>query len=118
MIRPLTLAVTLVFVAGCSPMSMLSSLLPSGGTSIDAQAGKHNEQTTGLSMSEDRIDGETVTVTKAEKFAAVTATEFIHDESVPFWVWVLVIMGWILPSPIEIWRGLGSLATNIRDFFR
>ena len=101
----------LVLLTGCSPLSALSGLM-GGGPSVDAQVGKSNEQTTGVSMTEDRIDGETVTVTKAEKFAHVTATEFIHDERIPLWVWIAMVLGWMLPSPIEIWRGLGNMCNG------
>lgn len=109
---PIKLAIILVILAllsGCSPLSALSGLM-GGGPSIEAQAGKNNEKTTGVKVATgDKIEGETVTVSKAEKFNTVTATEFIHDERVPFWIWVLVILGWVLPSPIEIWRGLGNM---------
>jgi hypothetical protein len=32
---------------------------------------------------------------------------------VPAWVWILMIMGWLLPSPQEIYRGIIDLFTLI-----
>ena len=103
--RPLTMTIALVVLAillsGCSPLSMLSSAL-SPAPAVDVQAGKTNEKVTGVSSKGDSVEGETVTVHKAEKFANVTATELIHEERVPFWVWILVVLGFLLPSPASI----------------
>ena len=103
--RPLTMGIVLVVIAillsGCSPLSMLSSAL-SPTPAVDVQAGKTNEKVTGVSSKGDSVEGETVTVHKAEKFANVTATELIHDERVPFWVWLMMILGFLLPSPASI----------------
>ena len=112
----IALVVLAILLSGCSPLSMLSSAL-SPAPAVDVQAGKTNEKVTGVSSKGDSVEGESVTVHKAEKFANVTATELIHDERVPWWVWLMMILGWVLPSPIEIWRGLGNLMLNARDFF-
>ena len=113
----IALVVLAILLSGCSPLSMLSSAL-SPAPAVDVQAGKTNEKTVGAKIDTgDSVEGETVTVHKAEKFANVTATELIHDERVPWWVWLMMILGWVLPSPIEIWRGLGNLMLNARDFF-
>ena len=107
-------------LSGCSGLSVLSNLLsPSDAPHLEAEAniGKDVESTDkSLVVKEDTIKGETVEVYKAEKFATVTATEMIYEERIPFWIWILVIMGWILPSPIEIYRGLGNLIINIKKF--
>jgi len=105
-------------LSACSPLDAVSFLKPSSGVSADIQAGKTNEQTTGLSYKENQIDAEQVTTYKAQKFAQVTATELIYDESVPPWIWILVILGWILPSPIEIYKGLGNLIKNTIEVFK
>ena len=104
--RPLTMGIVLVVLAillsGCSPLSMLSSAL-SPTPAVDVQAGKTNEKTVGAKIDTgDSVEGETVTVHKAEKFANVTATELIHDERVPWYIWILVVLGFLLPSPASI----------------
>jgi len=109
-------------LSGCAGLGVLSNLLsPSNAPSIEAEAniGKEVESTDkSLVIKEDTIKGEVVTVHKAERFAQVTATELIYEERIPFWIWILVIMGWILPSPIEIYKGLGTLILNIKNFIK
>ena len=79
--------------------TIASMLLPSddSGLEVNAQAGKQNnqEKTTGASFKDDVISGENVSVTKIE-------------EGVPPWIWLLAILGWMLPSPMEIGRGIGK----------
>lgn len=106
-------------LSGCSGLGVLEYLKPSNAPSIEANVGKEVESTDkSLVVKEDTIKGEKVTVHKAEKFATVTATELIYEERIPFWIWILVILGWILPSPIEIYRGLGNLIVSIKRFIK
>ena len=77
--------------------TIASMLLPSddSGLEVNAQAGKQNnqEKTTGASFKEDVISGENVSVVK-------------NLNGVPPWVWLIAILGWVLPSPFEIGRGI------------
>ena len=77
--------------------TIASMLLPSddSGLEVNAQAGKQNnqEKTTGASFKDDVISGENVSVVK-------------NLNGVPPWVWLMAILGWVLPSPFEISRGI------------
>ena len=80
--------------------TIASMLLPSddSGIEVNAQAGKQNnqEKTTGASFKDDVISGENVSVVK-------------NLNGVPPWVWLMAILGWVLPSPFEIGRGIVSI---------
>lgn len=91
-----------------------------GGIEVEAQIGKTNESTTGV-KSDELVVGSKETVTaeaviEDTKIGTIKATTVTVEEQVPSWVWLLMILGWLLPSPQEIWKGLGKLAWGIRAF--
>ena len=93
------------------------------GLKVDVQAGKTNEKTTGVKAEEfsvSKVEDTTTadTVIEDTKVGTIEADEVSIDERVPLWVWLLVILGWILPSPAEIYKGLGNLIIKTRDFIR
>ena len=95
------IALTL-FLGGClNPLSLLGG---GGGPNVAAnvQAGAENNQT-GAQVG-DIIKAETVNtgVTPSGSIEALNVT----NEDIPMWVVLLLILGWVLPSPQEIWRGL------------
>ena len=75
-------------------------LIPSddNGLEVNANIGKQNnqEKTLGASFKDDVISGENVSVVK-------------NLNGVPPWVWLIALLGWILPSPNEIGRGIVSV---------
>ena len=97
----LTVAILLsLFLGGClSPMSLLGG----GGPNVAAnvQAGAENNQT-GVQVGD---------ITKAETVYSGVAPSGsvgslnISNQDIPIWVILLLILGWVLPSPQEIWRG-------------
>lgn len=94
------IALTL-FLGGClNPLSLLGG---GGGPNVAAnvQAGAENNQT-GAQVG-DIIKAETVNtgVTPSGSIEALNVT----NEDIPMWVVLLLILGWVLPSPQEIWRG-------------
>ena len=99
----LTVALVLsLFLGGClNPLSLLTG---GGGPNVAAnvQAGAENNQT-GAQVG-DIIKAETVNtgVTPSGSIEALNVT----NEDIPMWVVLLLILGWVLPSPQEIWRGL------------
>lgn len=115
LVWPLVLMSTLT-LTGCG-MSPLS-LLPGGGTNVAAntQAGKQNNQTIGTSTVQE-LGTQTVTSEKVNNSQVqtnrVNATEVqtVVVNEVPAWVILLLVVGWILPSPGEIGR-------IIRGWFR
>ena len=94
------IAVTL-FLGGClNPLSLLGG---GGGPNVAAnvQAGAENNQT-GAQVG-DIIKAETVNSGVAPSGPVDKLT--VMNQDIPMWVILLLILGWVLPSPQEIWRG-------------
>jgi hypothetical protein len=86
MIKALLLSVLLT---GCSALGMLK---PGGPTvNANAQVGAENTQQ----------------VVANQESTEISAESVIQNEiqDIPPWVMLLLILGWILPSPKEIWLG-------------
>ena len=108
----LALALTLVlFLGGClSPLGLLSSFGGGGGsgTSVNAntQIGKENNRSA-IDQSRD-ISGENVNVNQSQGAFSVdgdAGNVKVLNQDIPMWIILLAVLGWMLPSPIEIWRG-------------
>jgi hypothetical protein len=109
----LALALTLVlFLGGClSPLGILGSFGGGGGgsgTSVNAntQIGKENNQSA-IDQSRD-ISGENVNVNQSQGAFSVdgdAGSVKVLNQDIPMWMILLAVLGWMLPSPIEIWRG-------------
>lgn len=120
-ITKLTTALLLVLsLTACSPLSMFTGLV-SDTPSIEAQVGKNNEKVNGVKAEEFSLVSKKTTaesVVEDSKIGNITGGTVTIDEDVPAWVWLLLVLGWILPSPIEIWRGIGNLFINIKKFIK
>ena len=89
-------------LSGClNPLSFLGG---GGGPNVAAnvQAGAENNQT-GAQVG-DIIKADTVN-TGVSPSGSVGSFS-ISNQDIPVWVILLLILGWILPSPREIWVGL------------
>jgi hypothetical protein len=106
--KSLVLGISLLFLSGCS---ILSNLLPSPGVNANVQAGKENTQQAVVNQ-ENLKAGDNAQITSADTANKVFGTQIVNEE-VPAWVWILMIMGWLLPSPQEIYRGIIDLFTLI-----
>ena len=82
------------------------SLLGGGGPNVAAnvQAGKENNQSV-IDNSSD-VSGETVTVDNSQVSSAgpIESVKVLNLD-IPMWVIILLVLGWMLPSPREIWLG-------------
>ena len=89
-------------IIGCSMLGgtslLTSALKPDDGVSVDAQIGKENTQQVVGQQNEtiNEVGGDQNTIT-------------VMNQNIPVWYIFLLILGWMLPSPQEIWRGLKSL---------
>lgn len=96
-------------MAGCSNLNPLG-VLTGGGPNVAAntQAGKTNSQTIGTST----VTEQKLVRPKARKISQSSDTNKVQADSVetvvvneiPMWVVLLLILGWLLPSPNEIGR--------------
>lgn len=103
--KRLALTLPIVFIlSGClNPMSLLGG---GGGPNVAAnvQAGKENNQSV-IDNSSD-VSGETVTVDNSQVSSAGPIESVkVLNQDIPMWVIILLVLGWMLPSPREIWLG-------------
>jgi len=99
-----------LFLSGCG-LSTLMSLGGSGGPTVNsnAQIGKENRQSVlSVEQSEEVSAGRDVVQTeiiKEVETGSVGSLDIINT-NIPPWVMLLLILGWLLPTPTEIGRGI------------
>ncbi len=98
LLAPLSL---ILLLSGClgNPLSLLDG----GGPNVAAnvQAGAENNQT-GAQVG-DIVKADTVNSGVAP--SGSVGSLVVSNQNIPAWVILLLILGWVLPSPQEIWRG-------------
>lgn len=93
-------------LTGCSSLGTAAlKTLTSSGPSVNAnsQVGKENRQTLTFGSVEE------VRGNKEERVVQADRVENVVVNEVPVWVILLLILGWLLPSPQEMVRGFYSL---------
>lgn len=111
--------VLLLFLTGCS--SGVASLLPfgkSGGPTVNsnAQVGKENRQSVvSLEQKEEVTAGRDVIKTEVIKEVETGKVENldITNTNIPPWVILLLILGWLLPTPTEIARSITDFVLRL-----
>ena len=100
--------VLVLFLTGCNALSPLS-LLGGGGPTVNsnAQIGKENKQSV-LSVEETTSAGRDIITTTKEVEAGIVENLDIINTNIPPWVILLLILGWLLPTPTEIVRSIGN----------
>ncbi len=99
-----------LFLSGCG-LSTLMSLGGSGGPTVNsnAQIGKENKQAV-VTYEEETVTsaGRDVITTEVIKEVEAGPIEklLISNQNIPPWVMLLLILGWLLPTPTEIGRGI------------
>ena len=99
-----------LFLSGCG-LSTLLSLGGSGGPTVNSneQIGKENRQSVmSVEQSEEVSAGRDVVQTeiiKEVETGSVGSLDIINT-NIPPWVMLLLILGWLLPTPTEIGRGI------------
>ena len=91
-----------LFLSSCG----LSTLLPLGGSggptvNSNAQVGAENRQSA-VSIEETTSVGRDI-VTKEIETGMV---EKLNIQNIPPWVMILLLLGWLLPTPTEMGRGM------------
>lgn len=102
----------ILLMAGCSgPLDLLTG----GGTNVAAntQVGKTNTQTLGqTNLTEQSIvrpQARSIKQSADTNKVSSDRVETVVVNEVPVWVILLLILGWLLPSPGEIGRSIASI---------
>jgi len=98
-----------LLLSGCGIMSWLP-FGGSSGTSVNsnAQIGKENRQSVvSVEQTEEITAGRDVVQTEIKKEVETGKVENLDiiNTNIPPWVMLLLILGWLLPTPTEIARG-------------
>jgi hypothetical protein len=119
-VKPL-LILLLLALSGCSSLGGAAvglakdAITGGGGPSLDVetQIGKTNtKQAVGQQKSQTVTAGDNATVTVVDRKEKVTAERvetIVVNERTPPWIWILLVLGWVLPSPNEIANKLRGL---------
>ena len=109
-----------LFLSGCSQIP--SFLMGGGGgpnVAANVQAGKTNSQTVGTTNNSDQeVVVETLTgdlkQSNDTNKVNTDSVENININEIPPWVLILLVLGWLAPSPQEMGRGLLTLISTLR----
>ena len=109
-----------LFLSGCSQIP--SFLMGGGGgpnVAANVQAGKTNSQTVGTTSNSDQeVVVETLTgdlkQSNDTNKVNTDSVENININEIPPWVLILLVLGWLAPSPQEMGRGLLTLIATLR----
>jgi hypothetical protein len=109
--------VVCLLLSGCG-LDTLKLLSGGGGPTVNsnAQIGKENKQAA-VTFEEETTAGRDVITTEVSKQLETGSVDSIKilNSNVPFWVILLLILGWLLPTPTEMGRGIIS---GISSLFR
>ena len=94
----------------------LTSLLPTGGTNVAAntQIGKENKQAVVTFEQEETTSaGRDIITTEVLKEVETGSVESldITNTNIPPWVLLVLLLGWVLPTPTQIGRALYNLVS-------
>lgn len=94
----------ILLLSGCSSINPLSFLGGGGGPTVNsnAQIGKENRQSV-VSVEQTTTAGRDI-ITKEVETGRVENLD-ITNTNIPPWVILLLILGWLLPTPTEMVRG-------------
>jgi len=91
---------------GCSALKLLKG---GSGVNANAQVGKENTQQAVVNQENTKIEGENVNVQQKETDTSISTKNVEklvqNNTNVPIWYLLLLVVGWLLPSPQEIWAG-------------
>ena len=96
----------------------LTSLLPTGGTNVAAntQLGKENKQAVVTNEEETNNNAGRDIVTETKEVEAGPVEKlWISNQNIPPWVMILLLLGWLLPTPTQIGQ---SIANFVLALFR
>ena len=108
------LVVAILALSSCGPLSYLNPLGNNGGPTVNANvlAGKENTQQ--VVAQQNRQDaGRDIVTTEKEVEAENVETIKISNTNIPIWVILLLVLGWLLPTPTSMAIWFGNLFTSI-----
>ena len=119
------IALTMLLLTSCSALDVMKSAMSAGepsGISVDAQIGdrENDVQLTGTKVIEGSLtasDDSTVIVDTSthETASQIETAGVVNIEQIPTSVLLLLILGWLLPTPTTMYRGIKAWLVRIRQ---
>jgi hypothetical protein len=112
-LKTIVVAIALLVLPACSGLNPIS-LLTGGGPNIAAntQVGKTNSQTLGTTNNVEQVlvrpQARTIRQSNDTSKLQADTVENVTINDTPMWIIVLLVLGWLLPSPNEIARTVRS----------
>ena len=106
--------IVLTLVSGCSSLPFLGGGTGVSVTPIGTQVAKEATQQV-VAQQERTTAGRDVIKTETVKEVEAEQVGSVSIQNIPPWVMLLLILGWLLPSPQEIGRGFYSFVTFFRQ---
>lgn len=108
-LKILSLVTVMILVSGCGgPLSLLTGGGPNVGVAANTQIGRTNSQTVGTTQNVDQrlenVTSERVRQSNDSNKVQADQVQTVVVNEVPVWVILLLILGWLFPSPNEIGR--------------
>ena len=100
--------ILVLFLSGCG-LSTLGLLGGSDGPTVNsnAQIGAENRQAVmSVEQTEEVTAGRDVVTTKVLKEIETGMVEKLNIQNIPPWVMLLLLLGWLLPTPTEMGRSI------------
>lgn len=105
--------VIFLFLSACGGLNPLDFMGSGVNTAANVQAGKTNNQTIGTTnITEQKLvrpQARTIQQSSDTNRVRAESVETVVVNEVPTWVILLLILGWLLPSPGEIGRLITSV---------
>ena len=97
-----------LLLSGCGIMSWLPFGGSTGSTvNSNAQIGAENRQAIlSVEQTEEVTAGRDVITTEVLKEVETGMVEKLNIQNIPPWVMILLLLGWLLPTPTEMGRGI------------
>lgn len=110
--KSLALCSSLLLLSGCAALTAATGSLLGRGVNANVQAGAENRQAVVSTEGQDlspklsfglgsTVSGVTQTTEQSQTRAETIQT---YNANPPLWVWLLLVVGWMLPSPAEMAR--------------
>jgi len=96
-------AVILALVLLLSSCSVWDFIKPSSGISVDTEIVAGNKQE---EINTEVVGNKETTNNTAD---AITQTYNTINESMDWWIWVLMVIGWMTPTPTKMWGAFINL---------
>jgi len=103
-------------VSACGPLSMLSGGSPAvSATAVGTQMAQEATQQLVVDQTTYETGGGNITVEELDKPVETGDVQklTINNQEIPTLYLILLILGWLLPSPTEMGRGLMNMVSSV-----